>query len=163
MNLDFAFRVSTIFGTLDVRQRTRLQSLVTIRRFDAGTTILRQGTSAVALYLILDGQVEVTREPADGGPAVTLATLKAGDVFGEMALLDPEPRLASVTAIEPTRLFRLAQAPFYELLSEQPEVAIGVIRVLTAYLRLRVQETAQLEARLRALAPNTGDPTHDGL
>ena len=42
-----------------------------------------------------------------------------------MALLDPEPRLASVTAVEPTRLFRLDQAPFYELMAERPEVATG--------------------------------------
>lgn len=59
------------------------------------------------------------------------------DVFSEMALLDPEPRLASVTAVEPTRLFRLAQAPFYELMADRPEVATGIIRVLTGHLRAR--------------------------
>jgi len=59
--------------------------------------------------------------------------LEESDVFGEMALLDPEPRLASVTAVEATHLFRLDQAPFYELMAERPEVAIGILRVLTGH------------------------------
>ena len=73
------------------------------------------------------------------------------EVFGEMALLDPEPRMASVTAVEATRLFRLEQAPFYELMVERPEVATGIIRVLTGHLRNRVRDIAQLNARIKEL------------
>jgi CRP-like cAMP-binding protein len=152
-----------ILKTVGVFSRTPEATLAQVAQLleevevPAGQQIFAKGEAGDSLYIIIEGQVRVH----DGERVLNL--LGERDVFGEMALLDPEPRLASVTAIAPTRLFRLAQAPFYELLSEQPEVAIGVIRVLTAYLRLRVQETAQLEARLRALAPNTGDPTHDGL
>lgn len=116
----------------------------------AGQQIFAKGDAGDSLYIIVDGQVRVH----DGDRLLNM--LGERDVFGEMALLDPEPRLASVTAAAPTRLFRLAQAPFYELLSEQPEVAIGVIRVLAGYLRLRVRETAELEARLRAIEPAAG-------
>jgi HEAT repeat protein len=118
-----------------------------------GQQIFAKGDAGDSLYIIIEGQVRVH----DGDRLLNL--LGEREVFGEMALLDPEPRLASVTALAPTRLFRLAQAPFYELLSEQPEVAIGVIRVLTAYLRLRVRETAQLEARLSELALGSGEPS----
>jgi CRP-like cAMP-binding protein len=52
-----------------------------------------------------------------------------------MALLDKEPRSASIFAIEPTQLLRLAQAPFYELLSDRPEIATGIIHVLMGYIR----------------------------
>jgi hypothetical protein len=108
-------------------------------------TIFHQGDSGDSLYVILDGKVRV-----HNGERL-LNYLGECDVFGEMALLDPEPRLASVTAIEPTRLFRLDQAPFYELMEERPEVATGIIRVLSKHLRNRVHDIAQLNARIQEL------------
>jgi CRP/FNR family cyclic AMP-dependent transcriptional regulator len=75
-------------------------------------------------------------------------------VFGEMALLDAEPRIASVTAVEPARLLRLDQGPFYELIVDRPEVAIGLIRVLTGRLRATVRDLTELNAMMAA-PPNT--------
>lgn len=91
----------------------------------------KKGDPGDSLYVILDGRVRVH----DGDRL--LNTLGERDVFGEMALLDPEPRSATVTAMEPTRLFRLDQAPFYELMEDRPEIAAGIIRILTARLRNR--------------------------
>ena len=108
-------------------------------------TIFKQGDSGDSLYVILDGKVRVH----DGERLLNY--LGEREVFGEMALLDPEPRLASVTAVESTRLFRLDQAPFYELMAERPEVATGIIRVLTGHLRNRVRDIAQLNARIKEL------------
>jgi len=110
-----------------------------------GETIFGKGDLGDSLYVIVDGKVRVH----DGERL--LNDLGERDVFGEMALLDPEPRLASVTAVEPARLFRLAQAPFYELMADQPEVAAGIIRVLTGHLRARVRDLARLDARVREL------------
>ncbi len=81
-----------------------------------------------------------------------LNDLGEGDVFGELALLDPEPRMATVTALEPTQLLQLAQGPFHELIHERPEVALGVLRMITRYLRAHVQEIARLDAELGELA-----------
>src|SRR5690349_4060398 len=103
MNITIALRIAPLFAPLDDRQRSRVGDLMTIRRFEAGTTILRQGSSAGALYLLLDGEVEVTREPEEGGRPVTLATLGPGDVFGEMAVLDDHTRSSSVIAKTPVR------------------------------------------------------------
>jgi CRP-like cAMP-binding protein len=97
------------------------------------------------MYIILDGKVRVH----DGERLLNY--LGERDVFGEMALLDPEPRLASVTAAGVTRLFRLDQAPFFELMEERPEVATGIIRVLTSRLRDRVKDIGQLNARIKEL------------
>jgi AAA family ATP:ADP antiporter len=108
-------------------------------------TIFQKGDSGDSLYIILDGKVRVH----DGERLLNY--LGERDVFGEMALLDPEPRLASVTTMEATRLFRLEQAPFYELMEERPEVATGIIRVLTGHLRNRVRDIALLNARLKEL------------
>ena len=108
-------------------------------------TIFKKGDAGDSLYVIFDGKVRVH----DGERLINY--LGERDVFGEMALLDPEPRLASVTAVEATRLFRLDQAPFYELMEERPEVAAGIIRVLTGRLRNRVRDNAQLTDRVKEL------------
>jgi CRP-like cAMP-binding protein len=108
-------------------------------------TIFKQGDAGDSMYIILDGKVRVH----DGERLLNY--LGEREIFGEMALLDPEPRLASVTAVEATRLFRLDQAPFYELMSERPEVATGIIRVLTGHLRNRVRDIGQLNARVQEL------------
>jgi hypothetical protein len=109
------------------------------------TAIFKQGDEGDSLYIILDGKVRVH----DGERLLNY--LGERDVFGEMALLDPEPRLASVTAMESTRLFRLNQAPFYELMAERPEVATGIIRVLTGHLRDRIHDIGRLNARIQEL------------
>ncbi|MGE5248787.1 MAG: cyclic nucleotide-binding domain-containing protein, partial [Bacteroidota bacterium] len=108
-------------------------------------TIFNQGEAGDSLYVILDGKVRVH----DGERLLNY--LGERDVFGEMALLDPEPRLASVTAEEPTRLFRLDQASFYELMAQRPEIATGIIRVLTSHLRNRIRDIAQLNQRIQEL------------
>ena len=68
-----------------------------------------------------------------------------------MAVLDPEPRLASVTAVEDTRLFRLDQGAFYELMDDRIEVARGIIHVLSQHLRARVRDLNDLRTRLETL------------
>ena len=108
-------------------------------------TIFEKGDTGDSMYIILDGKVRVH----DGERLLNY--LGERDVFGEMALLDPEPRLASVTAAGVTRLFRLDQAPFFELMEERPEVATGIIRVLTSRLRDRVKDIGQLNAHIKEL------------
>ena len=116
---------------------------------EEGEEIFQQGDLGDSMYVIVDGKVSVH----DGERLLNY--LGERDVFGEMALLDPEPRMASVTAVQPTRLFRLEQTPFYELISQRPEVATGIIRVLTGHLRNRVRDIAQLDARVRELESET--------
>jgi CRP/FNR family transcriptional regulator, cyclic AMP receptor protein len=146
MNLETALRTAPLFAALDERQRARIADLMTIRRFDAGTTILRQGTSAVALYLLLEGEVEVSREPEDGGRAVTVATLQPGDVFGEMAVLDDDTRSSSITALGPARCALLSRWELIQELRRQPELAIELIRVLARRIRAMDERLATAEA-----------------
>jgi CRP-like cAMP-binding protein len=110
-----------------------LQS-VTVR---AGQTIFDRGDRGDCMYIIVEGRVRVH----DG--ELTLNYLGACDVFGEMALLDTEARVASVTAVEDTHLLRLDQVPFHSLMTSQAGVALGVIRVLSRRLRDRVRDMAQ--------------------
>jgi len=79
------------------------------------------------------------------------------DVFGEMALVDTQPRLASVTAVEDTELLRLDQNPFYRLMDERSEVSRGVIRVLSRYLRARVHDLDNMIFEIQQATLEPGD------
>ena len=153
MNLETALRTAPLFATLDERPRARIGDLMTIRRFDPGTTILRQGTSAVALYLLLEGEVEVTREPEEGGRAVTLARLQPGDIFGEMAVLDDDTRSSSVTALTPSRCALLSRWELLQELRGHPDLALELIRVLARRIRKMDERLATSEARQAPATP----------
>jgi CRP/FNR family transcriptional regulator, cyclic AMP receptor protein len=99
-----------------------------------GEQIVTKGDPGSSMFIIIGGKVRVHDDEH------TFNTLADNQVFGELALLDSEPRSASVTAIESTHLFKLEQEPFYELMHDRGEVARGIIRMLVTSLRARVQE-----------------------
>lgn len=94
------------------------------------------------MYIIMAGEVEAL----DNGRAFT--RMGERQVFGEMALLDGEPRTATIRTIQPTRLLRLDQEPFYELMDDRIEIARGVIHVLLQRLRARTEDVNRLKAQL---------------
>ena len=94
----------------------------------AGETVMQEGAVEDWLYVVVDGQLEVVREDRR-------ATIGPGEVVGELAVLDPMPRSATVRATTDCLLFRLDKAAFDEVLDERPEVARGVIRELVGRLR----------------------------
>jgi CRP/FNR family cyclic AMP-dependent transcriptional regulator len=99
-----------------------------------GQTVFQKGDPGESMYIISEGRVKVH----DGD--FTINYLGKWDVFGEMSALDPEPRSASVTAVEPTQLFRLGRQPLYQLMIQREEVMQGVIHILCQHLRARVRE-----------------------
>lgn len=115
----------------------------------AGEPVFQKGDHGDSMYIVVSGLLHVH----DGDRV--LNRLNERSVFGEMALLDPEPRMAWVTAIEESVLFRLDQAPFFELLADRAEVARGVIRVLTARLRAQVRDVMELHGKVQELEQGT--------
>jgi CRP-like cAMP-binding protein len=81
------------------------------------------------MFIIINGRIRVH----DGEN--TLVLLGERDFFGEMSVLDPEPRSASITAVEDSCLFRLKREALYELMLGYPEIAQGIIQVLCSRLR----------------------------
>ena len=109
----------------------------------AGEPIFQKGDLGTSLYIVAQGSVRVH----DGD--MTLNYLGQGQVFGEMAVLDAGPRSASATAAEDTLLFRLDQEPFRLLRARSPEIAEGIIHVLSHRLRSRMQDMKKEYEELR--------------
>ena len=112
----------------------------------AGETIFEKGDAGNCMYMIIEGRVRVH----DGERA--LSDLVKRDVFGEMAALDPELRSLSVTAMEPTRLFRLDRETLVELMADHAEVALQIIHILSQRLRARVVDMAEDYKYMRQFA-----------
>jgi ATP:ADP antiporter, AAA family len=106
----------------------------------AGHTLINKGDIGDCMYIIVAGKMKAH----DGDKLLNY--LEERDFFGEMALLDLEPRVASITAVEDTTLLRLDQEPFFELMESRIEVARGIISVLTRYLRRSLRELREIQA-----------------
>jgi len=96
-----------------------------------GDTLIEEGALDDHLFVLVRGRLRVHRGD------VTVATLDAGAAVGELAALVPEPRSASVTAIDASTLLRIEKAVLDELLLDWPELASGVIAALVATVRER--------------------------
>ena len=105
-------------------------------RFKAGDTIFNKGDAGESLYVIVTGEVKVHDGDLD------LKHLKDKSVFGELAVLDPEPRSASITAITDSHLLRLDREAFLELMAGNMEVVRGVLAVLCDRIREKLVEAS---------------------
>jgi len=116
-----------------------LAPLMEEEEYDKDALIFKEGELGDCMYIIHEGEVRIHKEN------VTLAFLNAKEVFGELALLDPEVRSASATAAKSCILFRIDQEPLYEVIENRPEVARGFIKILCK--RLRAQNEKSIRPR----------------
>ena len=107
-------------------------------QFDEGEVIVRQGAPADKFFIIIEGEVEVTRE--EGGEDHDLATLKPGEFFGEMAILRDAPRMATVRARAPTTVFAMERDVFRGLVGH----SIGTTEDFDRVIKQRLDEIRQL-------------------
>lgn len=118
-----------IFRALPEEHLVELAGILKAREVHAGETIIREGDVGTSMFILVEGRVRVHRQQKE------VAILGNREVFGELAALDPEPRSASITALEETVLFELDGAALYELMADHIEAARGIIRVLCRRLR----------------------------
>jgi CRP-like cAMP-binding protein len=127
-------RTVPLFRQVPERDLLALAGLVRERRQPRGSLILTQGDEGEALFLIRTGQVKVS-VVAEDGREVILSVLGPGSFFGEMALLDDEPRSAHVFAMEESLLLSLRREDFRARLAQSPELGIALLRELSRRLR----------------------------
>ncbi len=119
----------SIFETIPHELLADVAVLLTERPAIAGERIIEKGEPGDSLYIIAAGRVRVHDGDRD------LREMAQNEFFGELSLLDSEPRTASVSALEPTLLFRLAQDDFYAVMRERPEISRALNRALCKLIR----------------------------
>ena len=122
-------KVAPLFADLPGEELAQIALIADEVRAEAGEELMREGEPGEALFLVVEGELRVLR----GGREVS--RLGEREVFGEMALLDPAPRSATVKAATEVRLLRIQREDFAEILDLRPQIALGVIRVLVRRLR----------------------------
>ena len=118
-----------LFKGLDATGLAAIEAAAIEVDFPAERVIARQGEIGTGFFVVVDGLVRVVRDD------VVLAHLGPGEFFGELSVLDGEPRNASVVAERPTVCLALASWDFETVLREQPGVALSVLRVVAGRLR----------------------------
>ena len=140
-----------LFSALTPKQLHRLGALVQRRRYAAGEVIFHEGDAGTALYIIENGEVKIVLGSAEG-KEVVLRLFGRSDFFGELALLDGEPRSANAVAREACNLLLLRRADFLQFLVDEPQVAVNLLAVLSSRLRWTdqiVHDTEFLPVRAR--------------
>jgi CRP-like cAMP-binding protein len=133
-----------LFSSLAEDELRRLIEGVEVRDFEEGDTILKQGESGVALYVVVRGEVEVLLE---GPPQKTIATLGEGAFFGEMALLTDFPRSATVIAAAPTQCLEISRELAARVIADSPEVLKTLLRFFRDRMLDRFLATSELFGR----------------
>lgn len=114
-----------------------------------GDTILTEGENGDTAFLIIDGTVEVS--VGTGSKAKSVGTLSAGEVFGEMSLIEPGPRSATVKAVTETECIATTYDEFIQSFQENPERAIEFMKTLVRRLRQMNERVASMNPAKRGL------------
>jgi CRP-like cAMP-binding protein len=123
-----------VFGALTRDQLARLSAYAATRMMPAGTTLFSKGDPGDALYAVCAGTVKITVPSIDGREAM-FNVLHAGEIFGEIALLDGQPRTADVVTLTDTELMVIERRDFLSFVHSEPKVALKLIEFLCARLR----------------------------
>jgi CRP/FNR family cyclic AMP-dependent transcriptional regulator len=123
-----------LFSLFSDAQLNQLLSCVQHRSYPRNTFILRAGEETDALYILLSGRVKVLI-PDEEGHEVILSIIGPQEFFGEMGLLDDQARSASVEALEPCEMLRLSKAGFTNILKDNFDLAMLIIKNLVKRLR----------------------------
>lgn len=111
------------------------------RKYSAGSVLISQGDTGAGLYIITSGKVLITQANNPDRAEEEIATAGAGDVLGEMALLDDLPRSATVTAVDDVTALLLPVWEFRAVVRSNPDIALHMLATLSRRLRNAEQRT----------------------
>ena len=127
-----------LFAGLSRRQLGKLLVKLFEKQYRTGETVFREGDAGNALFIVLDGRVSITH--ALDGVEKSLATLSPGTYFGELALIDDQPRFATARADEDSTLLILYKTHFDQLIEGHKTLAIHVmgnlLKAVAGYVRV---------------------------
>jgi CRP/FNR family transcriptional regulator, cyclic AMP receptor protein len=167
---DFAalLGMNPLFAGLGEEAIGSIAGLCTRRQLDAGEVLFQKGDKGDALYGVRRGRIRIETGTAGGG-RLTLNMLGPGDLFGEIALFDGQPRTADAVSAEPSELFMVRRSDFLAFLEREPRITVRLLELLCQRIRWvsdRMEEAvllplhARLARRLCALADDFGSEVH---
>jgi CRP/FNR family transcriptional regulator, cyclic AMP receptor protein len=160
-----------LFATLSPEDRQGLEVRLRSRRYPRGETLFVRGDPGSYLYIIESGSVKIALTSSEGKEMI-LAVLAEGDFFGELALLDGEPRSADAVMVDDTRLMILPREEFLRYVESRPRVALHALAVLSRRLRQTDQlvhdavffdVAGRLASVILRLAETIGQPVGSGV
>lgn len=115
-----------LFSQLSKRQLRALAKLAEVADHDTGEVIVQAGDRGDSFFLVLEGRARVLGRSRE---------LRPGDFFGEMALVDGEPRSTSITAMGPVRTMKLPRKSFLKALRQDPQISLAIMESLAQRVR----------------------------
>jgi diguanylate cyclase (GGDEF)-like protein len=142
-----ALAATPLFRGLDETDLEILAQHAIDETYDKGRVIVREGSAAQSVYVIVAGRVRITETSRETQAELQLSELGPGQVFGELGALRNQPRVANVVAVEKTRCLVVPPASFLQALERVPRLALGLLQVLAARL-------ADADRRVARFAPD---------
>jgi len=116
-------------------------TLIERKVFPEGSTIFKQGTTGRTAYIVQNGRVEIVRENDDGSEQI-LATIGTGAMFGEMAVIDDSPRMATARALDPTTVIVVTEQMFLQKLEKADPFLRGLMHIMADTIRTMGKKTS---------------------
>ncbi len=132
-----------LFRDLNNNELGHLAQALHERTYHAGEVVFVEGDIGRALFILESGKIELTRLGPDG-KNVPVYTLRPGEFFGEMALLEQLPRTASATAVERSHLYLLYRSKLEQILHYYPRVGVSIMTHLAQILSARLRRASAL-------------------
>ena len=160
-----------LFRGLSAATIAQIAALSVRRSYPEGSIVFSQGDPGDALYGVVTGKVRISASASDG-KEVFLNIMEPGDTFGEIALLDGNPRTATASATAPAELIMIMREPFLGLLQREPTLSVHLLRLLCQRIRWTsgmaedsalLAVPARLARRLLSLGKLHGHQTAQGL
>jgi CRP-like cAMP-binding protein len=124
-----ALTMAPMFADVPKRHLRAIARVTSVRTFQAGATLMKEGSTGSSFLVIVAGEAKVLRKSR------TIARGRPGDFFGEISLLDPGPRTASVVATTPLTCLDLAGQDFRRILASEPALALHLLKGLAHRFR----------------------------
>jgi CRP/FNR family transcriptional regulator len=131
-----------VFAGLSEEDLTAIAEVSVSRRFESGEVVFREGDGGDTCYIVRSGLARAVRQHSDGR-SITLAHFGAGDIFGELAMFDEEPRSATVDVIDEVEVVAIPGRDMQRLMREYPEIAVKLNAALAQRLRATNERLAR--------------------
>ena len=132
-----------LFSGLSTQALDEIEQHSSVKSYKKHVIVINQDDETYTLYIILSGSVKVFVSGEDGREVV-LNHQTAGDYFGDLAMIDKEPRVASVMTTEPSKFMIISREDFLTCLAKNPDIAINLIKPMTRRIRMLAKNVSSL-------------------